>query len=242
MRQGIGVVAVIAAVALPACGYPDFSFSGTSGTGGQGTTASTTSATSATGTGGSAPLCPVQHLLISQVRTRGSKGASDEFVELYNPMGQDVVLDDTWSIVDSTANATGSAYAQRWKGTGKTIRARGHFLIAGTGYVQAPAPDELLSNGITDAASLVLKNNGGTIGALCYYNDSILGSKDELENLGYTCEGTPVQNPHDDMNDTNFDESLDRKAAGGAPQCSDTADNASDFAPLAPAAPHSSSG
>ena len=208
--------------------------------GGQTTTAGTTTGgqVTTTGTGGSPPACPIDHLLISQVRSRGLAGASDEFVELFNPTGQDVLLDSSWSLQGRKADATVLSYTTRWTGSTQTIPARGHFLIVGSGYTQQPMPDDHLSDGITDAASLVLQNSNGTVDALCYYDDTL--SEGVLGAYPLHLRRQPNPGPHDDTATTDIDVSLDRNKAHGVPQCEDTDDNDTDFAPLAPSTPKSS--
>jgi hypothetical protein len=275
MTGRIGLVSMIAAAGLAACGYPDFVFNGstgagghggqtttasattgsttastttggqtttTTGTGGLATTSSTTTGTggqaTTTGTGGSPPVCPIDHLLISQVRSRGPAGASDEFVDLFNPTGEDVLLDGSWSIQGRAAADV--SYTTRWTGSNKTIPTHGHYLIVGTAYTQDPKPDDMLSEGITDSASLVLQNGSVNVDVLCYSGDSL--SEDALTSpiLFFTCAGTPASNPHDDTSAGNLDISLDRDKAHGVPECADTGENNIDFSALAPSTPESS--
>jgi hypothetical protein len=232
----------------------------TSGTGGQTATTTSTSATSATtattstsatsgtgtttgtGAGGSPPTCPVDHLLISQLMSRGPMGADDEFIDLYNPTDADVVLDSTWTIVGRNASSLFTSSSTRWKGSSSTLHARGYYLIVGSKYSESAMPDDQLTVGITDAESIALEHAGTPVDSLCYYNDSLtdVASEDDLESGLFTCEGNPVLNPHDDSDDTDVDASLERKTVNGAPDCADTGDNASDFEERAPSAPDSS--
>jgi hypothetical protein len=183
--------------------------------------------------------CALTTLVISEIRTRGAGGASDEFVELFNPTAAAVVLDNTWKI-EARSHTTGT-YTVRWTGTGTSIPAHGHFLIAGTGYTQAPVMDAALSSGVTDASSVRLVHGTTNVDAICFgFDAASMAAYDAT----YTCEGTPVSNlPHDNSTSatSNSDASLDRLPAGGASDCTDTGNNATDFAPLAPAAPQASS-
>jgi len=186
--------------------------------------------------------CGDGHLVISEVRTRGAAGAFDEFVELYNPTSCDVALDTTW-ILDVRSNSVAS-YTKRWTGAvGQMVPAHGHFLIVGPSYAQMPAKDASLSSGITDAASLVLKQNLMTIDAVCFgYNMATLAVFTAVGST-YVCEGTPVSNlPHNDTTNgsSNADASLDRKPGGGSGNGTDSGDSAKDFQPLTPASPQSS--
>jgi hypothetical protein len=131
------------------------------------TTSSTTSTTSTTTGGGS---CPIGHVVISEVRTRGAAGGSDEFVELYNPTGAPIVLDSMWVLEGLKAGASATTmYSARWTGKGTSIPAHGHFLIGGSSYTQSPAADDSLSTGISDATALRLMHANAMVDALCFY-------------------------------------------------------------------------
>jgi hypothetical protein len=180
-------------------------------------------------------ICAGNHVLISEVRSRGAAGASDEFVELYNPTSSPVILDSSWTL-SGRSNAA-SSYSTRWTGTGKTIPAHGHFLIASSGYTQSPATDEALTSGFTDATSVRLLHSGNVVDGLCYAFDSTSAMVFSSD-VSYGCEGAPVTtNPHDNGAGTNTDASLERKPGGSSGNCTDTDDNATDFATLTPANP-----
>jgi hypothetical protein len=176
-------------------------------------------------------------LVISEVRSRGLGGGSDEFVELYNPSTDPVTLDAGWTL--DARSDTVAAYSARWAGTGKSIPAHGHFLIAGTLYAQQPAADETLLNGITDATALRLSRAGSVVDALCYGFDAttLMVFRGDAT---YACEGMPAMNGHDNTTGTNVDQSIERKPGGTAGNRQDTNDNASDFAALTPSNPQSS--
>lgn len=200
------------------------------------TSTSTSASTSASaGAGGGGAGCALDHVVISEIRSRGPAGAADELVELYNPTASDVTLDATWKL--EGRSVSGASYTARWKGTGKVLPAHGHFLIVGTAYAQSPAADETLGSGVTDATSLRLTSNGATVDAVCYgYDATTLAAFDAT----FTCEGTPVDNtPHDDKSTaaSNVDVSIERKPGGAAGNCTDTGDSASDFATASPATP-----
>jgi hypothetical protein len=172
------------------------------------------------------------------VRSRGVAGGTDEFVELWNPTGASIALDSSWMI--EGRSATAGVYNARWKGAvGLAIPAHGHFLIASSGYVQAPTADDKLLTGITDATSLRLVQGATTIDAICYaYSAATTMAFDAT----YTCEGTPVSNlPHNDGSAgmSNSDASLERLPGGSGGSCADTGDSTADFAPRVPADPQS---
>ncbi|MFO0762735.1 MAG: hypothetical protein U0359_40230 [Byssovorax sp.] len=183
--------------------------------------------------------CAGDHLLISEIRSRGMGGSSDELVELYNPTGAPITLDASYTLM---SRSTGAAnYALRWTGTGKVIPSHGHFLITNaTGYTQMPAGDESLKSGITDATSLELLQSGAVIDAVCYAFSA--GTKATLMGAGYVCEGMPADNlPHKDTSGVgDADVSIQRKPGGALGNCTDTGDNASDFVTTTPAEPQNS--
>jgi hypothetical protein len=260
LRCITAVAALGTAFVAISCGYPTFEFdpkgsggqsSATSSsvtTGGMGGAASTTTsaqssatssasasstATSAatSGTGG-APGCALDHLVISEIRSRGAAQGFDEFIELYNPTASAVTLDAGWLIEGRSAAVM--TYAKRWQGSGKSIPAHGHYLIVGTNYTQQPPKDDMLSGGITDAASLRLSYLAATVDAVCYSFDSATAT--DLADPTFTCEGAPASNlPHNDMStpQSNIDASLERRNQG----CLDDDQNLNDFKAISPAQP-----
>ena len=82
----------------------------------------------------SGPVPLTNHVVISEFSggNGSGTGATDEFIELYNPTNADVDLSN-WLV--SYKSATGS----NWTGTvtipaGKVIRAHGYFLLGGANY------------------------------------------------------------------------------------------------------------
>jgi hypothetical protein len=196
---------------------------------------STTTGAATSGTGGGAG-CPVSHLLISEIRSRGLNGGNDEFVEIYNPTEVAIPMDDGWSI--KVRGSTSTSYSTRWQGptTGSvSIPAHGHFLIAGSMYPQMPQADATVQASITaDSASILLVNLGATVDAVCF----AFGTDKAMAVAAFTCEGTPASNaPHDDSPSglSNVDSSIVRNQNG----CADSHDNATDFTVSHPAKPES---
>jgi hypothetical protein len=185
---------------------------------------------SSSGSDGGA-TCGIGHLVISEIRSRGPNQSSDEFIELFNATGAPIVLDGTWQVAERTA--TGASYAVRWTGSGKSVLAWGHYLIAGSSYTQMPAPDSLETGSVSDASSLVLSHAGSTVDAVCYYYGT------NPFNSSYTCEGTPVLNPHNMTTTTDQDASIERRPGGAAGNCTDTGNNAADFVVQMPSTPQS---
>lgn len=107
-----------------------------------------------------APAALAGQVLISEMRFRGSAGAADEFVELYN--NTDTALD----ISGYTLHALTAAGAQNLRYTvpgalasnTTVIPARGHYLITGSAYslTAVAASNGTLSTGIVDGSSIAL--------------------------------------------------------------------------------------
>ena len=201
----------------------------------------TCSAPSDCSTGACAGTCtcaPGDHLVLSEIRSRGLGGASDDFVELYNPTAAPVTLDSEWKLEVRSASA--ASYSTRFTGSGQVLPAHGHLLLNGSAYAGAAAGDTKLSSGITDAASVRLTKTGAVVDAVCYYfNPTTLASLTDPVKA-YSCKGTPVSNlPHNDASSakSNVDTSLERRPGGAAGNVCDTGDNAKDWLPLTPAAP-----
>ena len=192
---------------------------------------STTSASSSSSSGG--PTCAINHLLISEVRTRGPGGDSDEFVELYNPTSAPILLDSSWAI---SAIAVGELlYTTRWIGSGASIPAHGHYLIATASYSQRPAADDVLAPPISDASAVQLEHGGAAVDILCFYSNLAT----QVAISAYDCEGTAAGNPHDGTAATNTDKSLERRPSGKQGHCVDTGNNNTDFFVQSPATPQS---
>jgi hypothetical protein len=176
--------------------------------------------------------------MISEIRSRGAGGAADEFIELYNPTNAPIVIDSTWTIQGRAHNNAG--YTVRFTGPAATatIPSHGHYLIGGTGYTATPTKDASLTASITDAASILLVKSGNLaspIDAVCYYYDATTLAA--ISAAGFTCEGAPVTNPHNDAAATNTNASLERKPGGTLGNCTDTGISAADFQSITPAKP-----
>ena len=87
------------------------------------------------------PLASVTDLKIGEVQVSGSGGATDEYVELYNPMGTAVTGLSGATLHLHIVNSTGSDADKTLTFSNTTVPAYGHFLIGGTGYSGAPPKD-----------------------------------------------------------------------------------------------------
>ncbi|MFO0619475.1 MAG: DUF4215 domain-containing protein [Polyangiaceae bacterium] len=184
--------------------------------------------------------CSATNMLISEIRSRGPGGASDEFVELYNPTNAAITLDNSWTM--EGRSHTAATYMPRWTGTGKVVPAHGHLLIGGSAYAQMPTADDSLSTGITDATSLVLKHSGVVVDAVCYAFDAASAMPFTAAGNTYVCEGAPfASNPHNNATSTNIDGSIERAPGGDLGNCTDSQVSADDFGALMTAAPQNTS-
>ena len=167
---------------------------------------------------------PAAHVVISEIQTRGFT-ADDEFVELYNPTSQDVVM-QSWRLTRKNSGGTEGNLVASLSGT---IKAHGYYLIAYPAkYLGlAPADKSYSSTGsaLTNDSTVLLYNNAGVT----------LVDKVGFGNA-FDKEGSASANP-------NVGEGLERKAnssstvtsmtSGGADElmgnAEDTDNNASDF-------------
>jgi len=144
-------------------------------------------------------------VVISQLQVAGSSSSSEEFVELLNNSDMAVSLAG-WQMRYRAATTTnGTDCAKGWTtkatiGTG-TIPARGHYLLASTGYL---APDKNFASGLSNTAGTIR-----IIGADGSQSDALAWGKSTSCGLGL-----PAQVPA-------AGQSLKRQSNHG--------DNASDF-------------
>jgi hypothetical protein len=172
--------------------------------------------------------CGPYQIVISEVRTRGPMGGNDDYVELYNPLSVPVTLTSDIEI-DARSDA-GATYGARWNGAGEVMPPHSHFLIGGTSYSDAVAADASLSSGITDKASVVLKQGATVIDALCFW----CGTTSPFD-ASYTCEGTPFVKASCSST-TNYT-SAERLPGGPGGNGTDTNDNTADFMQSNPSNP-----
>jgi hypothetical protein len=178
----------------------------------------------------------VDVVVISEVRTRGAVGGSDEFIELYNAGSAPATLDASWKIeIRSAASSpcASGAVNPKWTGSGQVVPAHGHLLIATggmSGYAGPPMQDVTVTLGLTDASSVALVHGMNVADALCFYFNAT--SQMNLAGCPGFCEGTPISNlPHNNASTvaSNVNVSLIRKPGGAGGNAVDTNDNAADF-------------
>jgi hypothetical protein len=183
-------------------------------------------------------------LVISEIRSRGPGGPTDDFIELYNPTNVPVTLDASWALTARSAigPCAMNAPVLKFLGVGQVVQPHRHFLLAGAGYTQMPVKDAVLFNGdLLDAGAVRLVHGDLVVDTVCYAFDAptqaaLLGCASP-----YVCEGTPVNNlPHDGSASaaSNANTSIVRKPGGAGGSTVDTNDNASDFlSAVSPATP-----
>lgn len=144
------------------------------------------------------PEEPPLKIVISQLVIRGSSGASDEFVELYNPNNQAVDLSN-WRL--QSKSAAGSVWINRLGSdglpTGSRIEAGGYFLLASADYSGLAWPD------YRHSGNWGLSDDGGHI-RLVNHQDGI------ADKLGYNQADDPEGQPATADLSANY--SLQRKA------------------------------
>jgi len=160
-------------------------------------------------------MAAATHIVISELRFRGSGGASDEFVELFNPTGGVINLNG-WKVKGSNnAGATSTRYTF----SGNVLLNPGqHFLLANTAYDDAIsnpslAADATYSTGITD--------DGGV--AITLPDETIVDQVGLSGGSAYQ-EGSTLTSLV-----TNVDRGYERNLGGASGSCDDTDDNAVNF-------------
>jgi beta-lactamase superfamily II metal-dependent hydrolase/DNA/RNA endonuclease YhcR with UshA esterase domain len=164
---------------------------------------------------------PVSTILISEFRFRGTNGANDEFVELYN--NSDAAISIGGYIL-KRSNGSGAINTQATILAGTTIPARGHYLI---GNAAAGAPNSALFNqtypvGITDdgGAAIFLPDNTTIVDQVGTGAGSAFREGTQLTTLT-----------------TNTNQSYERKLGGVNGSQQDTNSNSTDFQLRAPSDP-----
>ncbi len=160
---------------------------------------------------------PSNHLVISEFRSRGPNGETDEFVELYNPTGAATTIGD-WMIQYSSGCGDIVATLATIP-TGTALLAGQHYLLAADTSTVGGA-DQTFTAGLTDQGGLALVTGGGQV----------------VDRAGM-CITTSF---HEGMNLIPFTQDLAQsyeRLPGGATACYDTDNNEGDFALISPPNP-----
>ncbi|TSC95173.1 MAG: parallel beta-helix repeat-containing protein [Parcubacteria group bacterium Licking1014_1] len=117
------------------------------------------------GGGGSNPVV-YPKILISEIQTAGLTDEKEEFVELYNPNNEEVVL-TSWYLHRKTETGSDySTFASNTLFSGKKIVPKGYFLIARQESSFVSLADIITDNSLGNSgssSSLVIKNPNGEI-------------------------------------------------------------------------------
>jgi len=150
------------------------------------------------------PVWTPAYLAINEVQTAGSSGATDEFVEIYNP-GTNAVDMSGWRLM--YRSATGATETKLWS-SNLVISAGGYLLVTGAAYSGSAPSDGGLSSG--------LAATGGAVGLRNPVNE-LVDSVGWGTATNVFVEGTAAPAP------------AAGKSLGRTPTGVDTNDNATDF-------------
>src|SRR5262249_7141800 len=154
---------------------------------------------------------PLPTLVISEFRTRGPNGASDEFIEIYNKSDVPVALG---GLKIKGSSNSGTIATRLTIVSGRSIPAHAHFLATNaSGYSGHVSPDQTFSSGIAD--------DGGI--AITTAADQIIDQVGMSVGSAFK-EGTPLI-PQSDASDHSYE----RKPGGMLGSSQDTDDNQPDF-------------
>lgn len=186
-------------------------------------TGTPTNTATATSTATNTPPSSVSGVVISEFRTRGPRGANDEFIELYNPTTGPIDISG-WKI--NASNDAGSTSTRATIPPSTLLRSGQYYLIANSatsdGYNNPTVPPNLTyGTGITDSGGI----------ALLRANDTVVDQVGMSARSAYK-EGTPLS-----PLTTNTDQSYERKPGGAGNNCQDTNNNVNDFSGISPSDP-----
>jgi hypothetical protein len=156
----------------------------------------------------------LDHIVISEFRTRGPNGATDEFVELFNPTPDSIDIGG-WLV--RSVSSTGSMTTRATIPLGTQLLPGQYYLLATDDYSGPTPRDWALSAGFAD--------NGG----VALFKEIVI---DLVGMSAGAAEGTPLP----PLNG-NLDQAYERKTGGSEGNCLDTDDNSFDFSLIAPSQP-----
>lgn len=172
----------------------------------------TSTSTSVSGSG--------SNVVISEFRTTGPNGASDEFIELYNPTSNWVDISG-WKI--NASNDSGDVTTRATIPASTILRSGQYYLVANNGYSNTNNVTPNLKYGTS------ISDNGGI--GLVRTDNSISDEVGMSQGSAYQ-EGTTLPQL------TSSNKSYERKVGGDSDSCVDTGNNVSDFRSISPASPH----
>ncbi len=149
-------------------------------------------------------------ILISEFRTRGPGGATDEFIEIYNPTTATVTIG---GLVIRSSNNAGTLTTRATITAGTTLGPGCHYLFAPTTLTGVTA-DQTFTNGITDDGGVAITRSDLA---------TIIDGAGMSSGSAYK-EGKPLAPLTGTTN-----QSYERKPGGASGNGTDTNNNASDF-------------
>lgn len=162
-------------------------------------------------------------IVISEFRTRGSNGAADEFIEIFNLTGGPIPIAG-W-ILRRSSGCGNTPNTMATIPNGITLQPGEHYLIGGASYDDPVVPD--LPN-----QTLNIANNGGIA---LFQSDGVT----KVDQVGMCVTTSFVDLPELSPLGTDSDEGYERKLGGTSGNCQDTNNNAFDFQPSIPSDPQS---
>jgi hypothetical protein len=187
-------------------------------------TGTPTNTSTATATATNTLVSSTVSVVISEFRTRGPRGANDEFIELYNPTTSAIDISN-WRI--NASNASGGTGTRATIPPSTILRSGQYYLVANAavtdGYNNTNVPPNLVyGTGISDDGGIALFKADNT---------TIVDQVGMSTGSAYK-EGTVLS----DLSE-NVDRSYERKPGGASDSCQDTNNNANDFAGRTPSNP-----
>lgn len=155
-------------------------------------------------------------IVISEVRTRGSAGASDEFVEIFNTTTEPIDISGYTLRGSSNAGAT-SIRATVPAGT--TLQSRQYYLFVNASYNDAVPGNQTFSSGIVDDGGVAIFDSSAT----------------SIDQVGFSAGSAFREGTFLAPKTTNTDTSYIRRPAtsgGDLRNAQDTGDNSADFGTL----------
>jgi hypothetical protein len=139
--------------------------------------------------------CGVGSLVINEIQVFGFGGADDEWVELYNPCPNAVVLNGATLKYRAATNSTPNDTAEIAALSG-TMSAGGYWLIAGAGYSGAKQQSFATGTGLGDVGGAVgIRDANGVLvdgaGWGAANNPFVEGSPKTLPQMGRSMARTP---------------------------------------------------
>ena len=180
-------------------------------------TATSTPTVTPTNTVTSTPTATATHgpsnsVVISEFRTRGQGGASDEFVELYNMSNSPVTIGG-WKINGSSGCGTTVSTRLTITPSNLLLPSHAHFLATNTLYTGTVTADQTYVTGIADNGGIALLDSSNFV----------------IDAVGMCTTTTYLEGSALSPVSANVNQSYERKPGGSSGSTQDTDDNGSDF-------------